>query len=69
MEQLVLALDLVGAGLLPDVGGKAANLGELLRAGLPVPAGFCLTTQAYRRATAPAGLERGPRRPGRDRPG
>ena len=56
MEQLVLALDLVGAGQLPDVGGKAANLGELLRAGLPVPAGFCLTTQAYRRATAPAGL-------------
>ena len=57
MEQLVLALDQVGAGLLPDVGGKAANLGELRRAGLPVPAGFCLTTQAYRRATAPAGLE------------
>ena len=56
MEQLVLALDLVGAGQLPDVGGKAANLGELRRAGLPVPAGFCLTTQAYRRATAPAGL-------------
>ncbi|MET3951453.1 PEP/pyruvate-binding domain-containing protein [Arthrobacter sp. UYEF36] len=54
---LVLALELAGAGLLPDVGGKAANLGELRRAGLPVPAGFCLTTQAYRRTTAPAGLE------------
>ncbi len=57
MKQLVLALELAGAELLPDVGGKAANLGELRRAGLPVPAGFCLTTQAYRRATAPAGLE------------
>ncbi|AOT03230.1 PEP/pyruvate-binding domain-containing protein [Arthrobacter sp. U41] len=54
---LVLALELVGAELLPDVGGKAANLGELIRARLPVPAGFCLTTQAYRRATAPAGLD------------
>lgn len=57
MTQLVLALELAGAELLPDVGGKAANLGEMRRAGLPVPAGFCLTTQAYRRATAPAGLE------------
>jgi pyruvate,water dikinase len=29
-------------------GGKAANLGELLRAGLPVPDGFCITCDAYR---------------------
>src|SRR5215208_2854279 len=28
-------------------GGKGANLGELSRAGLPVPAGFVLTTRAY----------------------
>ncbi|MCX6498676.1 MAG: phosphoenolpyruvate synthase, partial [Arthrobacter sp.] len=53
----VLALDLAGAALLSDVGGKAANLGELIRAGLPVPAGFCLTTLAYRRATSTAGLD------------
>ncbi|HMK45645.1 MAG TPA: phosphoenolpyruvate synthase, partial [Methanocella sp.] len=33
---------------LPDVGGKGANLGELTKAGFPVPAGFCITTQAYR---------------------
>ena len=32
---------------LPVAGGKAANLGELIRAGLPVPAGFCVTTAAY----------------------
>ncbi len=31
-------------------GGKAANLGELLAAGLPVPDGFCVTTAAYRLA-------------------
>ena len=35
--------------MLPLVGGKAANLGELTRAGLPVPPGFCVTTEAYRR--------------------
>jgi rifampicin phosphotransferase len=29
------------------VGGKGANLGELTRAGLPVPPGFCLTSVAY----------------------
>ncbi len=54
----VLLLDLgsAGADLAHLVGGKAANLGEMLRAGLPVPPGFCLTTQAYRRATADAGL-------------
>ncbi|MFC0432046.1 phosphoenolpyruvate synthase [Kutzneria buriramensis] len=28
-------------------GGKGANLGELTRAGLPVPAGFVVTAQAY----------------------
>ena len=29
------------------VGGKGANLGEMTRAGLPVPPGFCLTTRVY----------------------
>src|SRR5215217_7902836 len=37
-------------------GGKGANLGELLSAGLPVPPGFCVTTAAYRRAVAETGL-------------
>ena len=30
------------------VGGKAWNLGKLTRAGFHVPAGFCITTDAYR---------------------
>ena len=30
------------------VGGKNANLGELLNAGLPVPGGFAITTAAYK---------------------
>jgi pyruvate,water dikinase len=38
----------VGRGDLALVGGKGANLGELIRAGLPVPPGFVITTDAYR---------------------
>lgn len=30
-------------------GGKGANLGELTKAGFPVPPGFVLTTEAYDR--------------------
>jgi pyruvate,water dikinase len=30
------------------VGGKGANLGELVAAGAPVPVAFCVTTDAYR---------------------
>ncbi len=48
----VLGLAAVTAAMVPLVGGKAANLGELLSAGMPVPDGFCLTTDAYRQATA-----------------
>src|SRR5215472_14616960 len=31
------------------IGGKGANLGEMTAAGLPVPPGFVLTIDAYRR--------------------
>jgi rifampicin phosphotransferase len=47
---LVLDLAELRAADLPSVGGKAANLGELISAGLPVPGGFCVTTAAYARA-------------------
>ncbi len=47
---LILRLSHVDGSMLPLVGGKAANLGELIAAGLPVPDGFCLTTEAYREA-------------------
>jgi len=33
---------------LPEVGGKGANLGEMSKAGFPIPPGFCITTSAYR---------------------
>ena len=54
---LVLPLSAVDASQLLLVGGKGANLGELLRAELPVPAGFCLTTAAYELVSQQADLE------------
>lgn len=30
------------------VGGKGANLGEMTKAGFPVPGGFCITTEGYK---------------------
>ena len=44
----VAPLAAFGRGDLESAGGKAANLGELVRAGLPVPPGFVVTTVAYR---------------------
>jgi pyruvate,water dikinase len=41
----------------PEVGGKAASLGEMTGAGLPVPPGFALTTQAYRTSRDAADLD------------
>ncbi len=42
--------------VLATVGGKAAGLATLIAGGLPVPAGFCLTTSAYREFVAAADL-------------
>src|SRR5215204_1330523 len=39
--------DEIGKDDIKLAGGKGANLGELRRAGLPVPGGFVLTTEAY----------------------
>src|SRR5512135_1088869 len=44
----IVALRDVGQECLPLVGGKGAQLGMAMRAGLPVPDGFCVTTDAYR---------------------
>src|SRR5262249_25674165 len=53
-QEIVLDLGCLGTPLLSVVGGKAANLGELIRAGFPVPLGFCVTTAAYQRVAAAA---------------
>ena len=43
-------VDLADADCLELVGGKAVNLARMIRAGLPVPGGFVVTTAAYRDA-------------------
>jgi pyruvate,water dikinase len=43
--RLLSELDRKDLGL---AGGKGANLGALIRAGMPVPGGFCVTTSGYR---------------------
>ncbi|WP_091328082.1 PEP/pyruvate-binding domain-containing protein [Geodermatophilus ruber] len=43
----VVALRDLDTAALPQAGGKAASLGELIVAGFPVPEGFCVTTEAY----------------------
>ena len=40
-----------------EYGGKSANLGELLAAGIPVPPGFALAAHAFRAFVEEAGLE------------
>ncbi|WP_124726884.1 phosphoenolpyruvate synthase [Staphylospora marina] len=47
MTASVLFLHEVDQSDLLRVGGKGANLGELMKAGFPVPGGFCVTTRAY----------------------
>src|SRR5947209_10465578 len=54
---LVVPLQTLDRTLLPLVGGKAANLGELTRAGFFVPDGFCVTTAAYALLSDGARLE------------
>jgi pyruvate, water dikinase len=46
----------VAATEAPEVGGKAANLGELVRRRLPVPPGFVLPAAAYLEAMDGAGV-------------
>lgn len=46
----------LGRGDLATAGGKGANLGELVRAGLPVPPGVVLTTAAYWAFVASSGI-------------
>ncbi|MFC7243859.1 PEP/pyruvate-binding domain-containing protein [Catellatospora aurea] len=54
---LVLDFADIDAEMLAVVGGKAGNLGVLTRAGLPVPPGLCLTTEAYRVVAGTAHLD------------
>jgi pyruvate,water dikinase len=46
----------ISAGEIDLVGGKGANLGEMARAGFPVPPGFCVIAPAYRQMVEESGL-------------
>src|SRR5216110_3055433 len=55
IEQYLLGLQVVDEMQVAVVGGKGAHLGGLSRIeGIRVPAGFCLTTDAFRRIMAEA---------------
>jgi len=47
MEKAIVWFKEVGKGDIALVGGKGANLGEMTQAGIPVPPGFIVTSQAY----------------------
>lgn len=49
MRSLVIPFKEINKAMLPQVGGKAANLGELARMeGLNVPDGFCISVDAFK---------------------
>ena len=55
IDGYVMGLEEVDRAKVALVGGKGAHLGELLRIdGIRVPAGFCVTTHAFRRILAEA---------------
>lgn len=41
---------------IPSVGGKNANLGEMINAGLPVPPGFAITAYSYKKFIEETGI-------------
>ncbi|MBX9811675.1 MAG: hypothetical protein K2Y16_08705 [Burkholderiales bacterium] len=57
MAQLVIPLTAPEACDANRFGPKAANQAALGRAGLPIPGGFCLDAEAYRKQVAALGLE------------
>lgn len=53
---VVLSFDRLGSDRVGVAGGKGANLGEMARAGLPVPSGFVVTVDAFRTVLMRAGI-------------
>jgi len=46
-KKTILWFDEVSKRDIPLVGGKGANLGEMINIGIPVPPGFLVTASAY----------------------
>ncbi|MDF5751011.1 PEP/pyruvate-binding domain-containing protein [Spongiactinospora sp. TRM90649] len=51
----LIRLSEIDSSMIEVVGGKAAGLGEMIRAGERVPDGFCLTVDAYTERNLPEG--------------
>lgn len=51
-DSALCAFDDARAGVVAACGGKAVGLHRLVRAGLPVPPGFCVTTAAFEQVVA-----------------
>jgi pyruvate,water dikinase len=54
--EIVKWFEEIGKADVAKAGGKGANLGELVKAGLPVPPGFVITAQAYQLFITVSGL-------------
>jgi pyruvate,water dikinase len=55
-EKLILWFEDLRKEDIPLVGGKNANLGEMLEAGIPVPPGFAITAYAYNKFIMETGI-------------
>ena len=55
-ERLITPISAVRRHDVELVGGKGANLGELLQGGFPVPDGFIVSTEAYATVVAESGI-------------
>jgi pyruvate,water dikinase len=55
-EDIVIWFENLRKTDIPLVGGKNANLGEMLSAGIPVPHGFAITAYAYKRFIEETGI-------------
>ena len=56
-EQLIFWFEELGEEYNDFVGKKCANLGEMVKMGLPVPPGFALSLDMYRKFIRETGLE------------
>jgi pyruvate, water dikinase len=57
MNQYCIPFSAIGRRDVPLAGGKGANLGDMVQAGLPVPPGFVVTSAAYCKMFTSSGLD------------
>jgi len=57
-KDLVIWFETLRKTDIPSVGGKNANLGEMLNAGIPVPPGFAITAYSYKKFIEETGISK-----------